>query len=710
MYLPQGSKIIPLLFLSLVLTISFSFALEVGIDSELGIDLIPDVPINYSLIPTVNSSDFWDDLDSPADISHADLLNLEWSVAGHTIDTNIDMNDNQLTDMSILILSAGGYMGSWDGELEFASNVSPYSSLYYDLGSGTNRWLNLYVQNINAEYIGAFNLVASENVTANYFVGDGSLLTGISGGVPRWLNNSNNIYLNSSYPQNINISGNATFGGGAIFKGAIEGDDSLGYKNIRFGVFAGTPRIIFDNGSSMGAIDWVGNTLRFYEQGEFVTLRLNSTAGQLGQAGRRRDLILYGDLIGIDPAGGGSNIDIDGNLTTTGTVTGEQLTSTDNITMAGKFHNVVGSTDTIGFELDQYTNGYTGTSTNYLMKLRKDIDTADGSSFFTSYGIDNRLYNSYALTSPVSRPRIKNYVGSNYMQVTGSHTITTSEYNHGLYNYLFRGGTINTNAGATTIYNYGMYNEITDSLAVGVAGSELDIYNYGGYFEASSNGGGFGGTLVTTTYGFYSKITGGGGGTKTGYGAYLDGGVGFSETWGFYNDMSAGDNFLGADNIKTYLGTGKDASISYDNTNMIFRSNETGEGLAWFSRNVSATSFITRSNVYDKSKGSALDLIKDSDDWREIDGTLNKQSHYAFVEYNITDFSRPVNKSYVCNVTDEKTQKEVESICYRLVYPYKIKEQGFDVETRIATLEQAVYELKIQNQDLLKRIEVLEGK
>jgi len=60
------------------------------------------------------------------------------------------------------------------------NNTYPQSSLSSSLGSGALRWLNLFVQDINAEQIDTYNLVASENVTADYFIGNGSQLTGIS--------------------------------------------------------------------------------------------------------------------------------------------------------------------------------------------------------------------------------------------------------------------------------------------------------------------------------------------------------------------------------------------------------------------------------------------------------------------------------------------------------------------------------------------------
>lgn len=49
--------------------------------------IIPETPINYSLIPTVNSSDYWDDLDTPADILGSSINNdLGWITS--YVDTN----------------------------------------------------------------------------------------------------------------------------------------------------------------------------------------------------------------------------------------------------------------------------------------------------------------------------------------------------------------------------------------------------------------------------------------------------------------------------------------------------------------------------------------------------------------------------------------------------------------------------------------------
>lgn len=70
--------------------------------------------------------------------------------------------------------SMDGVTGDWnftedinvDGDT-YLSDTFPRSSLTYSLGSGALRWLNLFVQNINAEVIDAFNIDVSENLTVD---------------------------------------------------------------------------------------------------------------------------------------------------------------------------------------------------------------------------------------------------------------------------------------------------------------------------------------------------------------------------------------------------------------------------------------------------------------------------------------------------------------------------------------------------------------
>ena len=129
------------------------------------------------------------------------------------------------------------------------------------------------------------------------------------GGNPfdQWLNITSNVTFD-----NLNLSGRGMFFGG------IDEEISYNISNIRLGVYASTPRLLFENWNgtnwTLWQIDHGGGGLRFYKAGEYVTLRLNATAGQFGESGHRKNLFVYGDIITIDPAGGGGNLYIDGNV------------------------------------------------------------------------------------------------------------------------------------------------------------------------------------------------------------------------------------------------------------------------------------------------------------------------------------------------------------------------------------------------------------
>ncbi len=84
-------------------------------------------------------------------------------------------------------------------------------------------------------------------------------------------------------------------------------------------------------------------------------------------------------------------------------------------------------------------------------------------------------------------------------------------------------------------------------------------------------------TFTLSAYGQRIVFTGSTAGTSTGWGSYLDI-SGFDNNWGYYNNSAAAHNLLGLDNVKTYFGTGVDASITYDGTNMVFNSREVGTG------------------------------------------------------------------------------------------------------------------------------------
>jgi len=148
-----------------------------------------DVPINYSLIPTVNSSDWWDNLDTPSDITYDEISGGDVNALGYTGYFNF------LAGVVGILSMVGDpwYLGGTSLEIaenltvdgnSYLSDTYPRTSLTYSLGSGALRWLNLYVQNINAEEIDVSgNANISGNVTnVNEYQCEGNCTLGLSDG------------------------------------------------------------------------------------------------------------------------------------------------------------------------------------------------------------------------------------------------------------------------------------------------------------------------------------------------------------------------------------------------------------------------------------------------------------------------------------------------------------------------------------------------
>jgi hypothetical protein len=108
----------------------------------------------------------------------------------------------------------------------------------------------------------------------------------------------------------------------------------------------------------------------------------------------------------------------------------------------------------------------------------------------------------------------------------------------------------------------------------------------------------------------------------------------------------------------------------------------------WSEGDISATDFITRTSVYDKSKGSALNLIKDADDLKDGE-EIDHKAFYGYVgEFEVTDYSRTETKE-VCD--------ESGGVCEKVVtYPYTKIEEGVSLGSEIDVLRQAVFELKTE--------------
>lgn len=148
--------------LFLVLIFSFCFVSAIPNDAGNKIDFTYPTAINYSKIPTVNSSDFWDALDTPADIDHNLLNNLAWSVAGHTIDTDFDIGG--YTFKGLFNWTSGDDYNIFDGrQLTFNTTklLSTYNATYANYetnvsinwtGRVENTWWTDFTRTDNSSY------------------------------------------------------------------------------------------------------------------------------------------------------------------------------------------------------------------------------------------------------------------------------------------------------------------------------------------------------------------------------------------------------------------------------------------------------------------------------------------------------------------------------------------------------------------------------
>jgi hypothetical protein len=156
-------------------------------------------------------------------------------------------------------------------------------------------------------------------------------------------------------------------------------------------------------------------------------------------------------------------------------------------------------------------------------------------------------------------------------------------------------------------------------------------------------------------------------------------------------------------------------------------------GISIYSQgNISASGYITRTDVYNKSKeGNALDKIKDSPEYYNNDGSINHNAfEYSKVSYDRQVIDKIYNETYeeeeckevvIKEATEEKeaeTKKECKSVeKTREVTTYKtINEEGVLLDKEVALLKQSIFDLKTmfsdlekENLELTNRLEDLEN-
>lgn len=177
----------------------------------------------------------------------------------------------------------------------------------------------------------------------------------------------------------------------------------------------------------------------------------------------------------------------------------------------------------------------------------------------------------------------------------------------------------------------------------------------------------------------------------------------------FYGDgiLCFRNNDLDIQSTKKLMFNDEKLTINHDGTNARM---DYGTDISYpllLSGHVSAETFIARKTVYDKSKGSALDWIKDSSDYKGVDGQTKYSEFYGYTTYYVTDYSRPEVEFYDEIVRKKSGRTTVQKS--RTIYPYKKIEEATSLDEEVTVLRQGIYDLKQENQMLKDELQMLKN-
>ena len=268
------------------------------------------------------------------------------------------------------------------------------------------------------------------------------------------------------------------------------------------------------------------------------------------------------------------------NLTATGTITGEQLTSTDDITMAGFFLNTLTATDTGAFRVNGTTNPYSGDNSFTL------FDLARGFAGQTLWG--GQDFKGFKTTLSVNfdvEGLDEGQITSTVMENTSSFIVDINAGDYADW-ALKTTGLKNTISMLPRFNVSDVANEITLTGLEGIASYQglyfarnaSPITVYGARINAVSSPTevtGFADQMVLNLYGAHiSASANGKGGTERLYSIYIaSAGGAVTENWAYYNSTAA-DNFMGTDGSVSMWGTtNTDLQISSDGTNGVINTN-----------------------------------------------------------------------------------------------------------------------------------------
>jgi len=273
--------------------------------------------------------------------------------------------------------------------------------------------------------------------------------------------------------------------------------------------------------------------------------------------------------------------------------------------------------------IDHSSTAYTGSDPEFFgIDMDLQISTGASASLIDVYGFDFLLQNSHAISGAGVAPLQDNYLNKFVLSVTGAHSaapiISFGEHNYATDTTLTRSGTLTSTK--STVNNYATNSTLTDTIAYNKSGAALTVNNFGMRSLITSSGAQTAGTMTKTSYGLWTKVTGTTDGSSSAYGLLIDEVSGTDSNVGIYIgtigspafgiwDASGGSWTLASDNQILQFGTAQDASITYDGTDLVIKSNEAGSGTIKLNASTNWTAnganTVTISNVAPAGVGTA---------------------------------------------------------------------------------------------------------
>ena len=283
--------------------------------------------INISSVPYSLRSNISDDL-TPENTYKVKTIN---------VTSSIYIGDGSGDDILEIKTQYLNYSG---GNIEMTGNISLGSKISFKFGqlidNFVNGWLrvtgglnvtgetriegDLSVNDVFNVSSSNGNVETSGNVSAAYFKGDGSLLTGITGSIGLWVNGTYWTSLNISYTQNVNISD-------VIYVNASSGKVGISVKNATayLDVAAATSSIASINihtgaqptSPKTGDIYSNGTNLFFYDSSDWQDITSQTSAGGWTDDGSIVRLTTIGDMVSVGSTSANTKVYVDGNGTFT---------------------------------------------------------------------------------------------------------------------------------------------------------------------------------------------------------------------------------------------------------------------------------------------------------------------------------------------------------------------------------------------------------